>query len=160
MLGKSYFLFFFLLEDEQKISVGMWFCTRIAHFVLHMSHFLHLFLNETLLFIVFSCLVVCSVINEENREIDRFIQLNPNNSKDQANQGNHFKSKGYLNYLIWKLDISDKIISSNFKRKMDCLKTLSVSLKINGYLINSRRQIENSGEQMDREKINRWDEAI
>ena len=87
--------------------------------------------------------MVCSIINEENREIDRFIQLNSNNSKDQTNQEDQFKSKGSRNYFIWKLDISDKIISSNFKGKMNCLKTLLVSLKINGYLINSRRQIEN-----------------
>ena len=40
----------------------------------------------------FSCSVVCSVINEKNGEIDRFIQLNPNNSKDQANQRDQFKS--------------------------------------------------------------------
>jgi len=38
--------------------------------------FLHLFLNKTLLFYVFSYLVVCGAINEEKREIDRFIQLN------------------------------------------------------------------------------------
>ena len=86
--------------------------------------------------------MVLSVINEENGEIDRFIQLNPNNSKDQENQGDQFKSKSSKIYLIWKLDISDKIISSNFKGKMDCLKTLSVSLKINRYLINSRKRIE------------------
>jgi len=57
-----------------------------------MSHSLHLFLNKTLFFNVFSCLVVCSIIKEENNEIDRSIQLNPNNSKDQANQGDLFKS--------------------------------------------------------------------
>ena len=45
--------------------------------------------------------------------------------------------------LSEKLNISDKIISSNFKEKMNYLKTLSISLKINGYLINSKRQIEN-----------------
>jgi len=59
-----------------------------------MSHFLHFFLNKTLHFNVF-----CSVINEENGEIDRFIQLNPN-SKDQTNQGDQFKSKGSRSYLI------------------------------------------------------------
>ena len=61
--------------------------------------------------------MLCSVINEENREIDRFIQLNLNNSKDQANQGDQFKSKGSKSYLIWKMNISYKII----KEKMDCL---------------------------------------
>jgi len=43
--------------------------------------------------------MICSAINEENGEIDRFIQLNPNNSKDQANQGDRFKSKGSKSYL-------------------------------------------------------------
>jgi len=69
----------------------------------------------------------------------KFIQLN---SKVQK-KGDRFKFKGSISYLIRKLDISDKIISSKFKEKMDCLKILSVLLKINGYLINSRRQTEN-----------------
>ena len=43
---------------------------------------------------------------------------------------------------------------------MDCFKTLSVSLKINEYLINFRRQIENPRGEMDREKMNGWDESI
>ena len=84
--------------------------TCIAYLVSQMLHFLHLFLNKTLFFNVFLCSVVCSVINEENRDIDRFIQLNPNNSKDQANQGDQFKSKGSKSYLIRKLNISDKKI--------------------------------------------------
>jgi len=38
--------------------------------------FLYFFCNKTLLFNSFSCLVVCRVINEEKREMNRFIQLN------------------------------------------------------------------------------------
>ena len=124
-----------------------------------MCHISSFIFNKTLLFNVFSCSVACSVINKENGEIDIFIQLNPNNSKDQVNQGDLFKSRISRSHLLWKLDISDKIISSNYKKK-GLFEDPSVSLKINGDLINSRRQIENSGEQMDREKINRWDEAI
>ena len=101
-----------------------------VHCTFYIIYFLLLFLNKTLLFNAFSCSVVCSVINKENGEIDRCIQLNSNNSKDQANQGDQFKSKGFRSYFIWNLDISDKIISSNFKEKIDCLKTLLVSLKI------------------------------
>ena len=50
-----------------------------------MSYFLHLFLNKTLLFNVFFMLSGSSAINEEHEEINKFIQLNSNNSKDQAN---------------------------------------------------------------------------
>ena len=44
--------------------------------------------------------LVCSVINEENGEIDKFIQLNSNNSKDQANQGDLFKFKAFRSHLV------------------------------------------------------------
>ena len=47
---------------------------------------------------------------QEYREIDRFIQLNPNNSKDQANQEDQFKFNCSRSYLILKLDILDEII--------------------------------------------------
>jgi len=101
--------------------------------------FLHIFCNEYSLQI--TCLnVLIHAGYDREKIIMKFIQLN---SKVQK-KGDRFKSKSSRSYLIWKLDISDKIILSNFKEKMDCLKTLLVLLKINGYLINFRRQIENS----------------
>jgi len=74
------------------------------------------------------------VIKEEKREIDRFIQLNLKVQK----KGDRFKFRSSKGHLIWRLGISNKIMSSKFKRKTDFMKTLLVSLRIKGWIIISR----------------------